>query len=89
MVERAVDVVNKRGLHARAAAKFVHAASQFESQVTVTHEGEEADGKSILSLMVLGAATGARILIRAEGPDEERAIDALAALVGSGFEEHD
>ena len=89
MIEREFLVVNKRGLHARAAAKFVHAASRFESHVIVTHEGEEADGKSILSLMVLGAAMGAKILIRTEGPDEAAALEGLGALLASRFDEHD
>ena len=89
MVERELEIVNKRGLHARAAARFVQMASVFESHVTVIHDGEEADGKSILSLMVLGASVGTRILIRAEGADEEQALEKLGAYVGSGCAEQD
>ena len=84
-----VEITNRRGLHARAAAKFVNAASAFESQVTVTHEGEEADGQSILSLMVLGAAQGSRLQLRVDGPDEDPALEALVTLIRSGFDEHD
>ena len=89
MVEREVEIVNKRGLHARAAARFVQMASGFESHVTVVLDGEEADGKSILSLMVLGASQGTRITIRAEGADEEQALERLAAYIGGGCDEQD
>ena len=68
-------------------ARFVHIASTFESAITVVHEAEEADGKSILSLMVLGAAPGTSVLIRAEGPDEEAALGRLAEFIGCGCEE--
>ncbi len=82
-------IVNKRGLHARAASKFVNLASTFESDVLVRHDGEEADGKSILSLMVLGAAQGSRITIAATGPDEQDAVRRLGELVDGGFGEDD
>jgi phosphocarrier protein len=81
MVERDLTIVNKRGLHARAAARFVHLASAFDSQITVTHDGEEADGKSILSLMVLGASQGTTIHVRAEGADEREALQRLSAFI--------
>ena len=89
MIEREFSIVNKRGLHARAAARFVHLASTFECDVVVSHDSEEADGKSILSLMVLGAGPGTTVKIRAAGRDETEAIDKLGALIGGGFEEHD
>lgn len=89
MVERTVSICNKRGLHARAAARFVHLASGFESQITVVHDGEEADGKSILSLMVLGASLGTSILIRAEGSDEKQALDKLAEFIEARCDEED
>ena len=89
MTEKEFQIVNKRGLHARAAARFVHLASTFESAVTVQHDSEEADGKSILSLMILGAGPGTTVLVRAEGPDENEALERLGALIGGGFDEHD
>lgn len=89
MREATLEIVNERGLHARAAARFVHCASRFESRVTVGCEGEEADGKSILSLMVLGAARGCEITLRTEGPDEDAAMSQLTALVSGGFDERE
>jgi phosphocarrier protein len=87
MVERQVEICNQRGLHARAAAKFVHLASGFDCRVTVCNGKDEADGKSILSLMVLGASQGTELTLRCEGEDEQAAADALTALVGGGFDE--
>lgn len=89
MTEKELTIVNKRGLHARAAARFVHLASGFDSHVLVTHDGEEADGKSILSLMVLGASQGSTIRVRAEGPDEDRALARLAAFIEACCDEED
>jgi phosphocarrier protein len=89
MVEHDVEIVNKRGLHARAAAKFVQLASGFDSSITVVHDGEEADGKSILSLMVLGASFGTVITIRAEGSDEAQALERLHSYVRGGCDEQD
>ena len=89
MIEREVRICNKRGLHARAAARFAHLASGFESQIIVTHEGEEADGKSILSLMVLGASQGMTVGIRAEGTDEQQALERLAGFIAGRCDEED
>jgi phosphocarrier protein HPr len=89
VIEKDVTICNKRGLHARAAARFVHLASGFDSHVTVVAEGEEADGKSILSLMVLGASQGMTIRIRAEGPDEDRAIERLSGFIEGRCDEED
>jgi phosphotransferase system HPr (HPr) family protein len=89
MVEASYLIGNKRGLHARAAAKFVNLASTFASRIVVRHGDEEADGKSILSLMVLGAAPGAEVLVRVEGPDEVAALAALGALIGGRFDEQE
>ena len=87
MQEVTIQIVNERGLHARAAARFVHVASGFDSSVRVLHGDEEADGKSILSLMVLGAACGSELRLQTEGKDEVEALQALTELVGSGFDE--
>ena len=82
-----MTVVNALGIHARAAARFVHLASQFESRVRVAHEAREMDGKSIMGILLLAVARGTTITISAEGGDEQAAIAALGALVQSGFGE--
>ena len=87
MVSREVAIVNPLGLHARAAAKFVRLASQYACTVRVAKGPRELDGKSILGLLLLGAAKGSVIVIRTEGTDAEEAADALAALVTDGFGE--
>jgi phosphocarrier protein len=82
-----VVVANALGVHARAAARFVHAASAFESQIRVAREGRVVDGKSIMGILLLAASRGTRLEISAEGRDEEAAIAALKALVESGLGE--
>ena len=83
------DVTNKRGLHARAAAKFVTLAERFGASVDVVRDGQSVSARSIMGLMMLGAGPGAEIELRAEGWDAKEALDALAALVESGFNEQD
>ncbi|MCC6162544.1 MAG: HPr family phosphocarrier protein [Acidobacteria bacterium] len=87
MVTREVTIVNPLGLHARAAARFVRLASRFGSTVRVARGQRELDGKSILGLLLLGAARGSTIVIRTEGDDAEAAAEALATLVADGFGE--
>jgi phosphotransferase system HPr (HPr) family protein len=89
MQERKVTVSNRLGLHARAAARVVRRASQYTSEVSILREdtGQEADGKSILSVLLLAASAGSRLIIRATGEDEERAANALAELVEQKFGE--
>ena len=87
MVSREVTIVNPLGLHARAAARFVRLASQFAATVRVARGPRELDGKSILGLLLLGAARGSTIVIRTEGVDAAAAAEALAALVADGFGE--
>jgi phosphocarrier protein len=87
MTSRNVTVVNQLGMHARAAAKFVHLATRFESRVRVARDGREMDGKSIMGILLLAAARGSTIAISADGADEGAAVDALAALVEGGFGE--
>jgi phosphocarrier protein len=82
-----VKVVNVLGLHARAAARFVKLASQFQSQIKVTRGDRTMDGKSILGLLLLSAARGTELRISAEGPDEAEAVAALCALAARGFED--
>lgn len=87
MTERSVTIVNQLGMHARAAAKFVHLASRYQSTLTVRRDTREMDGKSIMGLLLLAAARGTTVTLSAEGPDEREAIEALARLVESGFGE--
>ena len=87
MVSRNVTVVNQLGVHARAAAKFVHLATRFRAQVRVARAGREMDGKSIMGILLLAAACGTTITISADGSDEGDALEALAELVASGFGE--
>ena len=87
MIEREATIVNQEGLHARPAAKIVRLASQFESDIELMKDGLDVNGKSIMGVMMLAAECGSSITIRADGPDAERAVEALAALVASGFGE--
>ena len=87
MTSQPVTVVNTLGMHARAAAKFVHLATQFQSHVRVARDAREMDGKSIMGILLLAAARGSTITISAQGADEQAAIAALVALVQSGFGE--
>jgi phosphocarrier protein HPr len=82
-----VSIKNRLGLHARAAAKFVHVATRFRSQVRVARDGRVMDGKSIMGILLLAAAYGTTISISADGPDETDAIAALCQLVDSAFGE--
>jgi phosphocarrier protein HPr len=82
-----VDIVNKRGLHARASAKFVKLASTFDAEVTVSKDGSTVDARSIMGLMMLAAGPGCCIEIEAEGPEAADALEALAALVSARFDE--
>ena len=84
---RSVDIVNKRGLHARASAKFVKLASTFDAEVTVSKDGQTVDARSIMGLMMLAAGPGCCIEIAAEGSEAEPALDALAQLVANRFDE--
>jgi phosphocarrier protein len=85
VTSRAVVVSNELGLHARAAARFVQLATRFESHIRVGRDRKMMDGKSILGILLLAAARGTTLTITAEGPDEERALEALVHLVESGF----
>ncbi len=87
MTRAEVAVVNRLGLHARAAARFVQAASGFSAMVRVSNGTTTMDGKSILGLLLLAAAQGTTLVIEADGADEEAAVTELAALVTRGFEE--
>jgi phosphocarrier protein HPr len=88
-VVREVEIVNKKGLHARASAKFVQTAEQFDADITVTRGHESVGGTSIMGLMMLSAAPGVTITISATGPEAAPAVDALCALIASRFGEDD
>lgn len=85
----AVTICNSRGLHARAAAKFVKLAAAFDASVTVSKDDMAVGGESIMGLMMLGAGKGCSVHLSAQGPQSETALAALAELVGSGFGEDD
>ena len=87
MTRRDVTICNRLGLHARAAAKFVHAATRYQSRILVQRDGRTMDGKSIMGVLLLAAARGTTVHISAEGPDEQQAIAELCHLVESGFGE--
>ena len=84
---RTVEIVNKRGLHARASAKFVKLASGFDAEVRVSKDGQTVDARSIMGLMMLAAAPGCCIDIEAEGEQAEEAVTALVELVEARFDE--
>jgi phosphocarrier protein len=87
MIRRPLRIINKLGLHARAASKLVSTASEYEAEVTLVREGQEVSGKSIMGVMMLGAARGTELELITDGPDEEAAADALAELVEDRFGE--
>src|SRR5262249_49372568 len=87
IVERLVEIVNPLGLHARPSAEFVKLASKFQSHVSLTKDGLDVNGKSIMGVMTLAAEYGSQLTIRAEGDDAEAAATALAELVAKGFSE--
>jgi phosphocarrier protein HPr len=87
VIRRELAIRNRLGLHARAAARFVHTASRFRSRVTAGRDGRVMDGKSILGILLLAASQGTAIEVTAEGDDEAQAMEALEALVAGGFGE--
>ena len=87
MTERTVEIVNKNGLHARPAAEIVKLSSKFQSEITIVRDDLEVNGKSIMGVMMLAAECGASILVRANGPDAEQAVGAIADLVAAKFGE--
>ncbi|MGA0563264.1 HPr family phosphocarrier protein [Ancylobacter sp. VNQ12] len=86
-LSRELPIVNKRGLHARASAKFVHTVERFDADIRVTRCGETVSGASIMGLMMLAAAPGTTILVEASGREAQAALDALDALVADRFGE--
>jgi phosphocarrier protein len=84
---QSVTIVNRKGLHARASAKLSKLANEFESRVVVSHEGQEADARSIMDLLMLVAAQGCEVELAAKGPDAAEAVTAIASLIADGFGE--
>lgn len=89
MLSRTVTVVNMRGLHARAAAKFVTLAERYGASVEVLRDGQSVSARSIMGLMMLGAGQGSQLELQADGWDAKEALDALTGLVEAGFNERD
>ncbi|MGQ7791033.1 HPr family phosphocarrier protein [Faunimonas sp. B44] len=87
--QRQLTILNKRGLHARASAKFVRCAESFAAEVSVSKDGQTVGGTSIMGLMTLAALPGCRIEVVAEGPDAEAALDAIEALIAERFGEEE
>jgi phosphocarrier protein len=87
VIEQDVEIVNRLGLHARAAAKLVHMAGGFQSRIMVEKDGEEVDAKSILGVLLLAAGQGSRVTVRCEGQDEEDAMQAVTTLIANRFDE--
>jgi phosphocarrier protein HPr len=87
VIEREATIINQDGLHARPAARIVRLAASFDSEIELAKDGVGVNGKSIMGVMMLAAECGSSITIRANGPDAEKAVSALAELVASGFGE--
>ena len=85
--ERTLTIRNQRGLHARAAAKFVHLAGAFDADITVTKDGQSVSGRSIMGLMMLAAGIGSSVFVSASGADAASAIEAIATLIDEKFGE--
>ena len=88
-LSRELEIVNRKGLHARATAKFVQCAERFDVTLTVTRHGETVGGTSIMGILTLGAGIGTTILVAASGPQAEEALEAIAALVANRFGEEE
>lgn len=87
MLEKKITIINKLGLHARAAAKLVKLASAYAAEVLLEKEGQSVNGKSIMGVMMLAAACGTEVILKTEGDDEQAAMDALVELINDKFGE--
>ena len=88
-ISRNVEIVNKLGMHARAAAQFVQVASNFRSQIEIEKDNRRVNGKSIMGVMMLAASKGSEITLHADGEDEAESIDSLEALIKNRFNEEE
>ncbi len=89
MIERKIEIINRLGLHARAAAKLVDCAARFSSQILLVKEQQKVDAKSIMSVMMLAAGQGSHLTLQVEGADESTALEALCELINDRFGEPD
>ena len=87
MVERTVQILNKNGLHARPAAEIVKLAAKYRSEITISRDGTEVNGKSIMGVMMLAAECGSSLTLRADGADADAAVEAIATLIENKFGE--
>ncbi|MES3022509.1 MAG: HPr family phosphocarrier protein [Pseudomonadota bacterium] len=87
MIRQELEIVNKLGLHARASAKFTQMAAKYQSEVWLTRNGRRINAKSIMGVMMLAAGKGAKVVLEAEGADEQACVDALAGLINDKFGE--
>lgn len=87
MIEQSIEIINKLGLHARAASALVDTATHFQCKVDISFNGKTVDGKSIMSVMLLAAAKGSVLVLRCDGKDEEQAMAALCELINNYFGE--
>lgn len=87
VISRDLPIINKKGLHARATAKFVQCCEKFDAEITVSKDGETVGGSSIMGILTLGAGQGSTIVVTANGPQAQEAIEALDALVANRFGE--
>ncbi len=87
MQEKELLIINKLGLHARAAAKLIGVTSRFSSEITLVKEGREVDGKSIMSVMMLAASKGTTLTVKTSGDDEAQALTAIETLINNRFDE--
>ncbi|MBI3288138.1 MAG: HPr family phosphocarrier protein [Elusimicrobia bacterium] len=87
MIEKVLTIRNRLGLHAKPSALFVREAEKFKAQVLVVKDGLQVNGKSVMGLMLLAAESGAKLTIKAEGPDESKAVEALEKLFDRKFDE--
>ncbi len=87
MISKEIEIKNKLGLHARAAAKLVHTAARFKSDIKIRKGDEEVDGKSILGILLLAAGRGSVITLKADGEDEAAAVEAIEKLIDAKFDE--
>jgi phosphocarrier protein HPr len=87
MQQREVEIINKLGLHARAAAKLTQLAARFQSDVQIARNGRKVNAKSIMGVMMLAAGKGSKVMLETEGPDETPAMDAICALIADYFGE--
>lgn len=89
MLEQEITIINKLGLHARAAGKLVETTSRFSCDITIDKDGRNVDGKSIMAMMMLAASKGTNITIKTNGEDEAAALEAITALINNRFDEEE